>query len=235
MTKQLRKILILLKNIYYLLFAKPKRQELKIDIPYFAQWESPELVEKIVLGDILEATKDQKWKNSGAVNKQEYLLWSWNMCGMACLKMILSYKKLPSPPLILLGKLALKDGCYKINHVSKYPATYLDGLYHYPFVKFLKKEFGLSAKVSQTLVIPEIIREMDRGHLVIASVSPQIRSGKKAPNKGGHLIVVTGYSQKQNCFWINNPSGFYKQSQQDFKVTFNDFSKYFFNRGVIIN
>lgn len=235
MIKYLRETLISLKNTYYLLFAKPKRQELKINIPYFSQWESPELVEKIILGDILEAAKDPKWKNSGAINKQEYLLWSWNMCGMACLKMVLSFKKLSSPPLIILGKLALKYGCYKINSASKHPATYLDGLYYYPFIKFLRKEFDISAGVSRTLVIPEIIREVDCGHLIIVSVSPQIRSSKKALNKGGHLVVITGYSLKQKCLWLNNPSGFYGQSQENFKVTFADFSKYFSNRGIIFN
>lgn len=235
MNKALRALYIKLKEFCFSIFFKPKNQRIKLDIPYFAQWESPELVEGIINGDISEAIKDPKWKNSGAVNKQEYLLWSWNMCGIACLKMILSYKKLPSPPLILLGKLALKEGCYKINPASKYPTTYLDGLYHYPFVKFLKKEFNLSAKVSQALVIPEIIVEMDRGHLAIVSVSPQIRSGKATINKGGHLVVITGYNLKRKCFWINNPSGFYGQSQENFKVTFKDFSKYFSNRGIIFN
>lgn len=235
MTKHLRETLISLKNTYYLLFAKPKRQELKINIPYFSQWESPELVEKIILGDILEATKDPKWKNSGAINKQEYLNWSWNMCGMACLKMILSYKKFLTPPLVTLGKMALNEGCYRINNSSKVPGDYLDGLYHYPFLKFVEKKFGLIAQASQTLIIPEIVNQMGRGRLIIASVSPQIRSGKETFNKGGHLVVITGYDLKQKCLYINNPSGFYGQSQKNFKVTFKDFSKYFSNRGIIFN
>lgn len=235
MNKSLRALYIKLKEVCVPLLFKPKSQEVKLNIPFFAQWESTKLVESIINGKISEATKDPKWKNSGAVNKREYLNWSWNMCGMACLKMILSYKKLLTPPLVTLGKMALSEGCYRINNSSKVPGDYLDGLYHYPFLKFVKKKFGLIAQASQTLIVPEIVNQMDRGRLIIASVSPQIRSGKETFNKGGHLVVITGYNLRQKCFWINNPSGFYGQSQKNFKITFNYFSKYFSNRGIIFN
>lgn len=51
------------------------------DIPYFSQWESPELVGAIICGDIA-AEDDPRWAESGAATRAEYAFWSWRVCGI---------------------------------------------------------------------------------------------------------------------------------------------------------
>src|SRR3990167_6800417 len=83
-------------------------------IPYFSQWESPKLVGKIIERKIL-ARDDQKWKNSGAKSPEEYEYWSWNICGMACLKMILASKFSKNYKMIELAKKCEEYGAYVHN------------------------------------------------------------------------------------------------------------------------
>src|SRR3989338_258315 len=91
---------MLFKKIIFLTIKSFKNRKVYIpkkefvvykNVPYFSQWESKDLVNDIINKKI-SAKDDPLWKKSGAKNKKEYELWSWNGCGMACFKMILAYK-----------------------------------------------------------------------------------------------------------------------------------------------
>jgi hypothetical protein len=83
------------------------------NIPYFSQWESPELVESI-LTNKTDASNDPNWKSSGAKTKQEYSLWSANGCGMACTKMILANESGKIIPIVELGEKSAEYGTYTL-------------------------------------------------------------------------------------------------------------------------
>ncbi len=163
----------------------PKRFVLD-DVPYFAQWESRELVMSI-LRRSTKAEDDPNWKASGATSRLEYASWSWTGCGMACLKMILAHRYGKELPLVTLGKQCAAYGGYDM------PLEESVGLKYKPFAQFVKIEFDIPTKPVVPLVRSRIIHELAQQKYVIASVSPMIRDVATRPtSKGGHLVLVVG-------------------------------------------
>lgn len=197
-------------------------------VPYFAQWESPELV-KDILDKKIDARDDPQWKQSGARTRSQYATWSWNGCGMACTKMILVAKTGNTVPLVSLGEKCAEYGGYP----SLKPGA--SGLLYAPYVTFLKNEFALQAHVVSTLLVKEIIEALSDGHYVIASVSPQIRIPSSTPDsKGGHLILMVGYDLEKQILLFHNPSGIDAATQAYAKIAISDFNKFFSGRGIVI-
>lgn len=198
------------------------------DLPYFSQWESRDLVEKIITKQI-DAKDDPHWQESGAKNTKEYASWSWSCCGMACLKMILAHKESKLVPIITLGKQCLEYGGYKL------PLEKYSGLYYKPFVRFIKEKYGLHGKSTGALTLTEIKNTLSDGGYVIASVTPEIRFPEQAPVKhGGHLVLLFGYDDAKQLFYLHNPSGF-KNSQENVEISYGQFKKFFDNKGVLIS
>jgi hypothetical protein len=205
-----------------------QRRYLHEGVPYFSQWESPELVEKILSNEI-SAEDDPKWKNSGADSKAEYAVWSASGCGMACTKMLVAHLWDREVPLVELGKKCAEYGGYSL------PVEESVGLVYGPFTRFAKEELGLTATAVVPLFIPEIIEELSAGKYVIASVSPKIRHASDTPTKkGGHLVLVLGYDLDKKEFYFHNPSGFLKETQEYASISFADFKKFFGGRGIVI-
>ncbi len=198
-------------------------------IPYFSQWESWELVGEIIGGRI-KAREDPKWKLSGAKTSEEYEYWSWNICGMACLKMILASKFGEEHKTIELAKKCEEYGGYVQNGEK------IDGLFYKPFCKFLANEFQIKAKIFRIfLTIGGIKREIQKGNYFIVSVSSSIRDAAKTPeHKGGHLILITGFDDRKKTLFLHNPSGFYGKTQENHEISEKDFCKFFAGRGILI-
>ncbi|MBI2310325.1 C39 family peptidase [Candidatus Collierbacteria bacterium] len=198
-------------------------------IPYFSQWESSELVGKIIGGKI-GAREDPGWELSGAKTSEEYEHWSWNICGMACLKMILASKFEEEHKTIELAKKCEGYGGYVQNREK------IDGLFYKPFCKFLANEFQIKAKIFRMfLTIGRIKREVQRGNYFIVSVSSSIRDVAKIPeHKSGHLILITGFDDRKKTLFLHNPSGLHGKSQKNYEITEKDFTKFFAGRGVLI-
>lgn len=196
-------------------------------VPYFAQWESRELVESIITKQI-EAKDDPRWRESGAKDVKEYTAWSWSCCGMACLKMILAHRKNKIIPLVTLGKQCIKYGGYKL------PLESHPGLYYKPFVTFIKSEYGLNGKAVSALTLAEIKQTISEGGYAIVSVTPEIRFPSQLPKKrGGHLVLVFGYDDEKQVIYLNNPSGF-RDSQERVEIPYKQFKRFFDNRGIIV-
>ncbi len=197
-------------------------------VPYFGQWESPELIDKILTGKI-RAADDPKWRQSGAETADEYEQWSWNCCGMACLKMILADVRGQTIPLVQLANQCLKYGGYQL------PLENSPGLFYRPFLQFIEAEYGLAGQSINTLTLGEIVEALANNCLVIASVDPAIRNQQSSPQRqGGHLILIIGYSRKHRVLYFHNPSGNTPESQQMVKISFNRFEHFFSNRGLTI-
>lgn len=231
------KIFLYLKQIYFAFIIIKPNKFIYSNLPYFSQWESKEMVDSL-LNRSKKAEDDPYWKNSGAKNKLEYLNWSWNICGMACFKMILKYDKNIDIPLISLAKKSHDYGAYKIINQHYNKGEYLqsvDGLFYKPFISFIRKEFNMVGRVVSPMVLKEILYFVSKKYYVIVSVHGSIRNPKNYPlNKGGHMVLVSGYDVKKEILYLHNPSGFYHQSQKYAQITFEDFEKFFSNRGMII-
>lgn len=231
------KFIILSKKIQYY-FIKPKSNKfLHKNVPYYSQWESKELVDDFIKRKI-SVEDDPKWKSSGAKNKLEYLHWSWSGCGVACFQMICSFLTGKKIPLVNLGKSMMKYGGFKLDKIAYKNADYLhslDGLYYDPFLKFLDQEFHLKGKIISPMILEEIIQELNLENLIMASVSPYIRNPEDVNFKQGkHLVLVLGYDLKKQIFYLHNPSGIYKKSQEYAEISFRNFNKFFNHKGIII-
>jgi hypothetical protein len=203
------------------------RHFLHEDVPYFSQWESPELVEQI-LAHKISAKDDPNWKKSGAETKSEYEDWSWAACGMACTKMILAYTG-KEAPLVELGKKCAEYGGYQ------FPLASSPGLLYKPYLNFVKQEFGWDAHIVSHAPLNQVFYELSKGNFVIVSVTPMIRKPESMPkSKGGHLVLLLGYDLDKREIYFHNPSGASKEAQANAVIGFGDFEKFFSGRGLSI-
>ncbi|HET9411338.1 MAG TPA: C39 family peptidase [Candidatus Saccharimonadales bacterium] len=202
---------------------------LHADVPYFCQWESRNLAQKI-LNHTISTDDDPKWKASGAESKKEYHDWSWTGCGMACTKMILAHRTGKVVPLVQLGKMCASYGGYTL------PLEDSIGLLYKPYVTFVAREFGWQARVVQGMSIKELMHNLGLGNYVIAGVSPKIRDPQSTPAvKGGHLILMLGYSLPKKEFYFHNPSGISAKTQEYATISFAGFKKFFSERAIVIH
>lgn len=189
----------------------------KYNIPSFTQWESRELIEKIINGET-DCKKDPHWEKSGAKNIQEYEMYSWQCCGMACLKMILkSIDSNKNYTVVDLAKDALDNQAYELND-SKNVKDNLNGLIHKPFLKFIKK-FNLFGKRIISIEPNYLAYLILNNYFLMASVHHTVRGNFYKNNpKNGHLVLVVGFRLKKGLisgFFINNPSGFSSNRSQN--------------------
>lgn len=227
------KLINFVKNIYYgqeIGKLADSDYSIKYDVPSFTQWESRELIEDIIKGKF-DCKNDPLWKNSGAENPEEYEMYSWQMCGMTCLKMILkSVYPDKEYRLVDLAKDAEKVGVYKRNN-DKDPRHNLDGMFHNNFLKFIKK-FGLKGFRAEKIKENYIANLILNNCFIVSSVHPSIREDYfKSNSKTGHLVLVKGFkvlSGKVSGFFINNPSGYLSNnSQKNYFVPIEKWNKYF--------
>lgn len=225
----IRHVLLVFATIRYSLeTSQLPRRFVHTNVPYFSQWESRDLVGKILNGSI-NAQDDPQWRHSGAANKTEYASWSWAGCGMACFKMILAHRNRVIVPLVALGKRCASYGGYDM------PLEQSDGLHYTPFVEFANNDFGITARAKAILPIAYIVSALARSHYVIASVHPSIRHVTSHPKtKGGHLVLVVGYDLDKRLLYLHNPSGDSRASQEYATISFKNFEKFFSHRGVIV-
>lgn len=115
----------------------------KQKVPYFSQWETPDMTLAVVAeGAQTALLKDPLWASSGARNVEDYARWAGNLCGMACLKMVLAARTGRTMPIIDLAM-----GCKDYGGYVEEADGRIKGLIYAPFVPFVKDRFGLDAKV----------------------------------------------------------------------------------------
>jgi hypothetical protein len=236
MKKLIESGIALYKQLTYTQKLKGIPKKKVVPLPYFSQWESPRLVKKILDGSV-SAIDDPNWQSSGATDKKEYLHWSWNLCAMACVKMILTYRGVDAK-LVDLGKRCMTYGGYTLHEKAYLKDDFrhsIDGVFYAGMVRFLSSDYALQSDIRSPLVLEEIIYEVSNGNCVMVSVSPRIRNPKDHPEtKGGHVVLVTGYDLDARTVLINNPSGFPGESQDHASIEFSDFAHFFNGRGVVV-
>lgn len=195
-------------------------------LPYSAQWASRDLVDDIIHQRV-RAEDDPRWTSSGAQSPEEYAFWSWNACGMACLRMCLAARG-QDVSLVELCRRCASYGGYVVNGNS------VDGLIYAPFVRFVEADFGMAARVVAPMGIQDVLQALAHGEVVIASVHPSIRYGGDPPGRGGHLVLVTGYDLDSGTLSFHNPSGHTPSTQENATLAFDAFERFFAHRGVSV-
>jgi hypothetical protein len=195
--------------------------------PFFSQWETPDMtLDVLAEGAEVALRRDPLWQGSGAKTLDEYAVWAANICGMACLKMILATRG-EIVPTIELARQCTRYGGYVVNEGS------IKGLIYAPFVTFVKEAFGLRAEVMTNVATLDIPAILVRSRFFIASVSSWIRwPEREPPSKGGHLVLVTAASDKS--FRFHNPSGHIRATQANALLAPSDFDRFFANRGIAV-
>jgi len=204
--------------------------QIKLDIPYYSQWESPELVDRIVWGEML-AREDPLWETSGASSPKEYEFWAVNICGMACLKMILAHMTGIVYPTVTLARQALVYRAYTINDAE------ISDLFYVPLCKYVKEKFAIEAHTKRHLTIQDILTQLEKRNYVIASVNSSIREENlnfEPAHKGGHLVLLTGYDQSRETLTYHDPSGYFGRTQIHRMIDAKDFERFFAERGIVV-
>ncbi|MBX5239461.1 C39 family peptidase [Rhizobium sp. NLR22b] len=197
-------------------------------VPYFSQWETPGMTLPVLAEGSQALLRDPLWRQSGAATIEEYARWAVNVCGMACLKMILAARG-EIHPTLELARACTRYGGYVVNEID----ASIKGLIYAPFVRFAAERFGLSAEAMtnvETSAIPELL---SKRRFFIASVHSAIRwPEREPPAKGGHLVLVT--SALQETIHFHNPSGHDAASQADVTLPLAVFDRFFANRGILV-
>jgi hypothetical protein len=198
-------------------------------VPYYSQWESPDMTLAVLAEGSSALLRDPLWQQSGAATREDYARWAVNVCGMACLKMILAARG-EIHPILALAQACTDFGGYVVNETD----ASIKGLIYAPFVRFVTERFGLTAETMtnvETAALPDILA---RDRFFIASVNSGIRWPERTPpSKGGHLVLVTEASGDTVRF--HNPSGHDRQSQADATLPLSVFDAFFANRGIAVS
>lgn len=198
-------------------------------VPYFAQFESRQLIPDFLSGK-MDPADDPLWHMSGASDQNEYARWSFHICGMACLKMLLAHWQKRIIPTIDLMKQCREYGGYVVDEDGS-----IKGLIYRPFVSFIEDKFALQAEVKEQTPIEEIYDLLDQGYVYIASVHPSIRTPEVTPPKqGGHLVYVFGKNGRRQEIVFHNPSGHTPTSQENVHLSQETFSRFYAKRGILI-
>lgn len=190
-------------------------------VPYFAQWESPELIAEFLGGR--DAATDPAWPGSGATDAAEYARWADHLCGMACLRMALAAR----------GEAhcihELRRAVQPLGGYIEEPDGNIRGLIYIGAVRWLNAR-GIAARI----VLDEPMPRLRPGEFYIASVHPMIRRPEATPpRKGGHLVLVFG-TDEQGRLRFHNPSGTTPAEQRDVRMTPEAFSRFHADRGILI-
>jgi hypothetical protein len=198
-------------------------------VPFFSQWETPDMTMAVLADGARVALRDDPlWRNSGAATLDEYAVWADNVCGMACLKMILAARG-EIIPTIQLARRCTAYGGYVVDAADQS----IKGLIYAAFVTFVKEAFGLQAEVVTGVATSDIPALLGRVRFFIASVSAGIRwPEREPPRKGGHLVLVTAASQEG--FRFHNPSGHDRATQENAILPPAVFDRFFANRGIAV-
>ncbi|MFS7874177.1 C39 family peptidase [Streptomyces asiaticus] len=195
-------------------------------VPYYAQWESPDLVPDIIAGT-LSAADDPLWQKSGAASPEEYAFWSWRLCGMACLRMALDHWRGSAPPAVTLAEECVEAGAY-VRHPDR-----VDGLIYAPFAAYARRRWELFAESRPRLSAEELPGHLAAGRLAMLSVHPSLRTlDPRPPHRGGHLVLAVGATAGH--LLVHNPSGFPDGSQRFAEIPWGDLGRFYAGRGVLL-
>lgn len=190
---------------------------LPFDVPYVAQFASPERINDYIHHQY-DGTQDPQWQTFGAENAEDYVFWAQRVCALACLKMaVMGYQSHdPAPTLWQLVQEGLALDGYRLRDAE---GRWIDeGWYVQAQVK-LANRYGLVMEGHSYASLLGICRSILDGKLVAATVTPELGERVAQTRRyAGHLVLVTGFRWKHGkpiAFRVHNPSGRYPELQAD--------------------
>jgi hypothetical protein len=196
-------------------------------VPVVTQYATPDLIGAIVYGQH-DPAQDPNWRQSGAPSQSSYGRWCRHMCGMACLRMAILHRNGQSPSLFqLLADARTYDAYTKDDNGQ------IRGLIYAPFAQYVKEAHGIDAVVHRELTMDNLIRSLDAGHMVMASVSKEIRRPTRLPERrGGHLVLAIGH--QDGHITVRNPSGHTEEARSP-QLPVSVFATFFGGRGISLD
>ncbi len=203
------------------------RDTLHEDVEPLTQYASAELIEAIAYRGH-DSGRDPRWASSGAADRAEYGRWCGHACGTVCLRMVLIHRDGWAPPLMHLVRQVRAAGGY----VERADGS-IHGLVYAPFVDHVRRTHGLEARVRTGMGVADVLDELDRGRMVIASVHKEIRRPRlAAPGRGGHLVLVVGH--REGLVHLRNPSG-HTPASRSAALAAKTFGEFFAGRGIVVD
>lgn len=200
-------------------------------VPYQCQFATPKLT-----ADILEkratAEADPNWQSFGFRGQKEYAYWSWRVCAIACLKMILDFYHLAADTTMA----QLTDRGVTLGG---YNTKTDEGWFFKPLLA-LANSYGLTGFVGSRFGLYVICDLILNKKFFVASVNPSlVRFDPQIPSSGpgGHLALIIGFKMKDKNlagFFIHNPSGKSEATQKRAFVPIDIFKKAYSKRGIAI-
>jgi len=197
-------------------------------VPYYSQWETSDMTLDVIAEGSAALLRDPLWQASGAEDIDDYARWAVNLCGMACLKMLLAARTGKTHPIVPLAR-----GCETYGGYVTGPEGSIKGLIYAPFVPFVKDRFGLDARVVTGIAAADIEAILGTAGFLIASVHHSIRwPDREPPSKGGHLVLVT--AAKDGIIRFHNPSGHDAAARENVELPVAVFERFFAGRGIVV-
>lgn len=205
---------------------------------YACQFADRDRVSDFLKNSSALAGDAEQWK-FGFADSAEYEYWAPRLCGVICLKMILDgHGSADDLSVAQLTSLAVALGGYLTVEVDG--ETIDKGWLYAPLVE-LAKSFGLDGDVVTSIDATDILSYVETGVTFVASVNPRlIRGDSPSPagdSPGGHLVVVFGANRRGSTlegFYLQNPSGRTRETQERAYVPLDDFKRAFAGRGFRI-
>jgi hypothetical protein len=201
-------------------------------VPYYAQIATPSLALKI-FQDGYDPVNDPNWRIFGAQSAQEYSYWVMRACGIVCVKMCVEAFARTQRTVHDWIRMGLDRKGYLIQEEAGQRVE--RGWIHHTLAELMSSEGLYSRAVPAAL--EEIIDNLRKGRLFIASVSYELGTLNPITFKGGHLVVLRGMDLKDGfpvTVYLNNPSGRYSDLQENAAVSGERFEAAYTGRGIVV-
>ncbi len=184
-----------------------------LDVPYVPQFASPSLINDYIHNGYA-GKQDPNWADFGASDSADYAFWAPRVCALACLKMAIAAHEQDTPTLWQLVQEGLALDGYRVRDEQ---GRWLDeGWYVAAQIK-LAARYGLQMTGYSYASPLEICQRIHEGHLVAATVSPELGERQSLIRRyGGHLVLVLGFrwqAGRPTAYQVHNPSGRYAELQ----------------------
>ncbi|MFZ5870321.1 MAG: cysteine peptidase family C39 domain-containing protein [Actinomycetota bacterium] len=154
-------------------------------------------------------------ESHSALTAEEKAAWSDRTCGLASLRTILAYHRLPVPSQTELLSTAIESDYFTDR-----------GILHTGLSE-LATSHGLSGHAVKVADVRELFDLADRGYPSIVSVAHKLPSDGR---RGGHLVVATGTVPGSDDVWFVDPSRWGRRNSQ---VPVDRFAASFSGRAIL--
>lgn len=202
-------------------------------VPYHAQIASPWLAFTF-FEKRMPAWLDPHWAESGAFSLEEYVYWTNRACGAACVKMAVEALGGSQRSLLEWARHGVALGGY-LSEKRGDGSSLERGWLHRTLAEMIQDE-GFFAE-PRRLAPGEFIPVLEKGGLIIASVSHEIGTNHPITKRGGHLVLVFGAELADNqvqAFILHNPSGRSPALQAAARIPLERFAAAYTGRGIVV-